>query len=74
MYVCLCRAVSESAVRAMGRAGLVSEADLLQVMRLDDDVCCGHCLRNIDAIAELAREGASEACGTVAASVSLSSR
>jgi bacterioferritin-associated ferredoxin len=60
MYVCLCRAVTESAVKAMGRAGLVSEADLIDVMRLEDDACCGHCLRNIEALAELAQEGALE--------------
>ena len=74
MYVCLCRAVSESAVRAMGRAGLVSEADLIEVMRLDDDACCGHCLRNIDALAELAREGAAEACDSARASIPVSGR
>ena len=37
MYVCLCRAVTESSIRAMGRAGVVSKDDLILVISLDDE-------------------------------------
>jgi len=73
MYVCLCRAVTEKTVRALGRAGHVDEADLIDVMRLDDEACCGHCLRNIDAIAELAREGAGEGISGLGTAIPLTS-
>jgi bacterioferritin-associated ferredoxin len=54
MYLCLCKAISDSHVRELGRAGVRSAEDLIEVLGLDQPDCCGHCAREIDCFVDLA--------------------
>jgi bacterioferritin-associated ferredoxin len=51
MYVCLCKGLSESAVRKVpGAVGAPSPQALIKVIGWDDGKCCGRCARAIDDI------------------------
>jgi bacterioferritin-associated ferredoxin len=56
MYVCLCKGVTETQVRQLGRSGAVTAGALINVLQLDDDRCCGRCIRSIDSLVALAME------------------
>jgi bacterioferritin-associated ferredoxin len=56
MYVCLCRAVTDSAVRKLGRAGVIDADDLIERLRLEDKEACGYCARHIEQIVAIATE------------------
>ncbi len=58
MYLCLCKGITERAVRRLGQAGPVSAPGLLLALGLDDDHCCGRCAREIDEFVALAEEEA----------------
>jgi bacterioferritin-associated ferredoxin len=55
MYVCLCKGITDAAIRQLGRAGIVGEVDLIDALGLTGRECCGRCIRNIIEIAALAR-------------------
>ena len=60
MYLCLCKAINDSQVRELGRAGVVSAGDLIEVLGLNQPGCCGRCQRRIDrfvAVAALECDG-----------------
>lgn len=61
MYACICRGITESDVRRVGAAGVTDPAALISTLGLDDDRCCGRCVRRIDEFAELAWQGADAA-------------
>ncbi|MEA2641044.1 MAG: bacterioferritin-associated ferredoxin [Chloroflexota bacterium] len=48
MYLCLCKTITETEVEQLGRAGVVGAADLIEVLGLDDDLCCGRCAIEIE--------------------------
>lgn len=60
MYVCICRGITEADVRRAGRAGITAPADLIAVLGLDDDRCCGRCAAHVEDFVALAWEGAAE--------------
>lgn len=57
MYICLCKGISEARVRELGQMGICSPADLAAAFGLEENVCCGRCLRNIDAFVAVATGG-----------------
>ncbi|MBI2764636.1 MAG: (2Fe-2S)-binding protein [Chloroflexi bacterium] len=54
MYVCLCRGVTEAKARELGEAGYISASSLAAALRLNDDDCCGRCLREIEPLLAIA--------------------
>jgi bacterioferritin-associated ferredoxin len=54
VYVCLCKGISESQVRACGRRGICSADALALALGLEEEGVCGRCIRNIDALVALA--------------------
>jgi bacterioferritin-associated ferredoxin len=64
MYACLCRGVTEEQVRDVGSLGITAPGDLIELLRLDDDRCCGRCVMAIDQFVDLAVEGAACAPAT----------
>ena len=63
MYVCLCKGITESDVRALGRAGVVSSEALAATLGINEPGCCGSCARNIQELVALAA-GEWEGCLT----------
>jgi bacterioferritin-associated ferredoxin len=48
MYMCLCKDITESEVQQIGQSGITSPADLIEILELDDDLCCGRCALQIE--------------------------
>jgi bacterioferritin-associated ferredoxin len=57
MYICLCKGVTDSRVRALGREGVVSADALATELGIDRDDCCGRCLAGIDNLTAIAESG-----------------
>ncbi len=55
MYICLCKGITDSHVRSLGRAGIVSPKALAEELGIDRDDCCGRCVTRIADLAALAR-------------------
>jgi bacterioferritin-associated ferredoxin len=56
MYVCLCRGITTSDVKEVARGGAASARDFIEALGLEDEKCCGLCVRNIDRILAIAGE------------------
>jgi bacterioferritin-associated ferredoxin len=54
MYVCLCKGLTEADVRRAGLCGPVSCDALASTLGIDQQGCCGRCLRNIHELVTLA--------------------
>ena len=54
MYICLCKGISMSQLRELGRAGICSPDALARTLGLEEEGVCGRCLRNIEALTALA--------------------
>ena len=54
MYICLCKGISESQIRELGRAGICSADALAATLGLEEEGVCGRCLRKIEALVALA--------------------
>jgi bacterioferritin-associated ferredoxin len=54
MYVCLCNAITESEVKAAGQQGITDPDALAAHLRLNDEDCCGYCIKHIDFFVEIA--------------------
>jgi bacterioferritin-associated ferredoxin len=52
MFICSCKAITESQVRCLAAAGARPQ-DVALALGLDDPDCCGRCFRNLDRIAVL---------------------
>ena len=61
MYVCSCKALTKADVRQVGREGVITPDDLIDVLHLNDDDCCGQCADRIQDFVDLAREGFAQA-------------
>jgi len=59
MYVCSCKAITESQVRRAGKASR-SPQELALALGLDDPACCGRCMADIERIAIIAAESIPE--------------
>ena len=57
MYACICRGITEAAVRQAGHAGVIAPGALIMVLGLDDDACCGRCANRVQDFVALALEG-----------------
>jgi bacterioferritin-associated ferredoxin len=57
MFVCVCKGIKESDVRALGQAGITCPKALASSLGIDDkDNCCGRCLNNIDDFVNMATD------------------
>jgi len=54
VYICLCKGISESQVRACGQAGICSADALALVLGLEEEGVCGRCIQGIEALVALA--------------------
>lgn len=55
MYVCLCKALTESDVQQIGRIlGKPDAGSLIDALGLNDKGCCGRCARNIEELVAIA--------------------
>ena len=54
MYVCLCNAITESKVKQAGQAGIVTARALIEHFGLENEECCGYCLKHIDFFVDIA--------------------
>ena len=54
MYVCLCNAITESQVKRAGQEGITSAGALIEHLKLNDEDCCGYCIKHIDFFVEIA--------------------
>ena len=57
MYVCLCRGITESAVRSLGPQ---SRIQLIARLRLDEGGSCGRCIERIDELVTLTNTASQE--------------
>ncbi|HLF86239.1 MAG TPA: (2Fe-2S)-binding protein [Nitrospiria bacterium] len=54
MYVCLCKGITDSRVRELADSGLVCQDELASRLGINEEGCCGRCLRDIQSLAVLA--------------------
>lgn len=54
MYICLCKGLTESDIRRVSQAGIVEADQLVEALGLNDDECCGRCVRDIQELSDLA--------------------
>jgi bacterioferritin-associated ferredoxin len=54
MFICLCKGITESQVREFGRSGVVTPDEIASALGIDDESCCGRCMRNIESFVTLA--------------------
>lgn len=66
MYICLCKGITDSQVRNLGRAGVVCPEALAAKLGIDQDDCCGRCLSGISDLLSLAQSGCANARLTTA--------
>ncbi len=48
MYMCICKALTESDVRRVVHQGATTAEALIAGLGLHDAVCCGRCAREVD--------------------------
>jgi bacterioferritin-associated ferredoxin len=53
MYVCLCKGLTESDVKQVGHAGIMTAEALIRVLGLDAEECCGRCALAADELLAL---------------------
>ncbi|MFZ5875571.1 MAG: (2Fe-2S)-binding protein [Nitrospirota bacterium] len=56
MYICLCKGITDSQVRSLGRSGVVSPEALTAELGIDRNDCCGRCVAGIPRLVAIARE------------------
>ncbi len=56
MYICLCKGITDSRVRSLGRAGVVSPEALTAELGIDRDDCCGRCVAGVSSLVAIAHE------------------
>lgn len=70
MYVCLCKGITESHVRAAGLSGCLTTRQLIAEFGLKDPGCCGRCAKNIRELVMLATQPLDAACSNSGAPTS----
>jgi bacterioferritin-associated ferredoxin len=48
MFLCLCKGITEAEVQQVGRQGILAASDLIDILELDDELCCGRCALEIE--------------------------
>jgi bacterioferritin-associated ferredoxin len=66
VYLCLCKGITESEVEQVGRQGILGAAELIEVLGLDDELCCGNCALEIHAFQAVAQAAWAPPLPTVA--------
>jgi bacterioferritin-associated ferredoxin len=61
VYVCSCKAVRVSDVERAAQSGCTTPGALIAMLELDDPMCCGRCIEEIDEIVFIALEAAERA-------------
>ncbi len=56
MYVCLCKGITEATVRAVGSSCHGCPELLAATLGIDDERCCGRCIRNIHEFVAISAE------------------
>jgi bacterioferritin-associated ferredoxin len=56
VYICLCKGITDSRVRSLGRAGIVSPDALTAELGIDRDDCCGRCVAGVSKLVTIAQE------------------
>jgi len=56
MYICLCRGITESAIKRLGEEGVVCPHALACELGLNEPDCCGRCLKKIEALTAIAQQ------------------
>jgi bacterioferritin-associated ferredoxin len=59
MYVCLCKGITDSRVRELADSGLVGQDALASRLGINEESCCGRCLRDIQSLVVFASSGKS---------------
>jgi bacterioferritin-associated ferredoxin len=54
VYMCLCKGLTKSDVQRMTAAVPLDAPALIDALGLDDEVCCGRCVLDIDEFAAVA--------------------
>jgi bacterioferritin-associated ferredoxin len=54
MYVCLCKGLTESDVQRAAQSCMLDTDSLTAMLGLDDEDCCGRCIRNIHQLIAIA--------------------
>ncbi len=54
MYVCLCKGLAESDIHRAIQYGGTHPDHLITTLGLEDDDCCGRCVKNIHELVEIA--------------------
>jgi bacterioferritin-associated ferredoxin len=62
MYICLCKGITDSRVRALGRDGVVSPDALAAELGINRDDCCGRCIAGIESLTAIAE---AERCSAI---------
>jgi len=55
MFLCLCKGITEAEVQELGRQGILGAAELIDILELDDELCCGRCALEIHEFQEVAQ-------------------
>ena len=54
MYVCLCKGLTEADVERVVHGNQLGPEGLIRALKLDDDDCCGRCVKNVHELIALA--------------------
>lgn len=58
MYICLCRGITESAIKRLREEGVVCPKALACELGLNEPDCCGRCLKRIETLSAIAQRQA----------------
>lgn len=57
MYVCLCKGISDRKLRQLGESGVTSPRELILLLGLDSEECCGFCVNHMGRMVAIANGG-----------------
>lgn len=59
MYVCLCKGITDSRVRELAGSDQVRHDELASRLGINEEGCCGRCLRDIQSLVVFSSSGKS---------------
>jgi bacterioferritin-associated ferredoxin len=54
MYVCLCKGLTEADIQRAAQSGMPDSDSLTRTLGLEDEDCCGRCIRDIHQLMSIA--------------------